>query len=320
MFKSLISCFLILISSPAFTQKKDSVYLPFRIAEQELIEQRQAAFYSRSEPERMAANKKIIAIWDRIVTDPKILNYSFPELRNDYAILSPKDKKFKLITWNIFKNDGTHAFFGYLLVNNSKRIKKGWFKHKTTEAYEYFKLVDRSGTVKSPETYVGAPDKWFGMLYYSLIECDGYYTLLGYDLNDNLTRKKFVDVLYFKPDGSPVFGKDVFKFPRKNPRRLMFEYSSDVTMSLKFDEKRNQIVYSHLGPNQEGGLLEGQFQYYGPDGSYDALEMHKDKWVVIEEIDAQNEKSEKDELWNDPKKPRKRPNKKLMPKDKTKKN
>jgi hypothetical protein len=319
-FKSLISCFLIIISTPAFTQKKDSINLAFRMAEQELLEQRQAAFYSRNEAERLAANKKIIAIWDRIVADPKILNYGFPELKGDYAILSPKDKKFKLITWNIYKNDGTHAFFGYLLVNNSKRIKKGWFRHDTQEAYEYFKLIDRSSTVKSPETYVGTPDKWFGMLYYSVVECDGYYTLLGYDLNDNLTRKKFVDVLYFKPDGTPVFGKDVFKFPRKNPRRLMFEYSSDVTMSLKFDEKRNQIVYSHLGPNQEGGLLEGQFQYYGPDGSYDALELKKDKWMVVEEVDALNEKSEKDELWNNPKNPRRKANKKLMPKDKSKKN
>jgi hypothetical protein len=319
-FKRLISCFLIIISTPAFTQKKDSANLAFRIAEQELLEQRQAAFYSHNEAERLAANKKIIAIWDRIVTDPKILNYGFSEVKGDYAILSPKDKKFKLITWNIYKNDGTHAFFGYLLVNNSKRIKKGWFRHETLEAYEYFKLIDRSPTVKSPETYVGTPDKWFGMLYYSLVECDGYYTLLGYDLNDNLTRKKFVDVLYFKLDGTPVFGKDVFKFPKKNPRRLMFEFSSDVTMSLKYDEKRNQIVYSHLGPNQEGELLEGQFQYYGPDGSYDALELHKDKWVLIEKVDVLNEKNEKDELWNDPKKPRKKPNKKLMPKDKTKKN
>ena len=72
-------------------------------------------------------------------------------------------------------------------------------------------------------------------------------------------------MLYFKPNGDPVFGKDVFKFPRKNPRRLMFEYSTDISMSVKYNERRNQIVYSHLSSRQQGSLLDGQFQYYRND-------------------------------------------------------
>lgn len=293
-------------------QKSDSSLSAFRQAEVELMELQNAAFISHNEPERLAANKKLIAIWDRIVDNPKIMSYPFEALKNDFSVLVPKDKKFKLITWNIYKNDGTYAYFGYLLVNNTKRIKTGLFKHQTIQAYEYFKLMDRSITVKSPETYIGSPDKWFGMLYTSLIECDGFYTLIGWDGNDKLIRRKFVDVLYFKANGVPVFGKDVFKFPRKNPKRLMFECSSDVTMSLKYNEKRNQIIYSHLGPNQEGGQLEGQYQYYGPDGSFDALELKKDKWVTVEDVDARAEKNKNDNAEKvNPKK-----HKKIMPKSK----
>ncbi|MCW3076635.1 MAG: hypothetical protein JWO32_1244 [Bacteroidetes bacterium] len=292
MFKPVLFVFLFSIAT-VNAQKPDTSLQLFREAEQQLKQLQKEAFYSKKEIDRVSGNKKFIAVWDALVNNPKILEYPFDSL-HDISILTPKDKKFKLITWNLHKDDGTHGYFGYLLVNNSKRIKKGMFGHETIEAYEYFKLIDYSGTIKKPENYIGSPAKWYGMLYYSLVECDGFYTLLGYDLNDNLTRKKFVDVLYFKPDGSPVFGKDVFKFARKNPKRLMFEYSSEVSMSLKYNEKRKQIIYSHLAPKDAGSVLEGQYQYYGPDGSFDALELKKDKWVTLEAIDITNEKNKND--------------------------
>lgn len=292
MFKAASFIFLAFITTVQ-AQKSDSTLAFFKQAEQELKLLQKETFYSRKETERIAGNKKFIKTWDAIVSNPEILTYPFDSLK-DISILVPKNNKFKLITWNLHKDDGTHGFFGYLLVNNSKRVKKGLFKHETIQAYEYFKLVDNSGSIKNPENYIGSPAKWYGMLYYSLIECNGFYTLLAWDGNDNLTQKKIVDVLYFKPDGTPVFGKDVFKFARKNPRRLIFEYSSEVSMSLKYNEKRKQIIYSHLAAKDPGSVLEGQFQYYGPDGSFDALELRKDKWITLEAVDITNEKNKND--------------------------
>lgn len=292
MFKKPIFYFFLLINVFALAQKNDTSFQKLRQAEKEIIKI-EKGFNSRKEADRIEANKKLIAAWDAIIDDPKILAYSFDSIKG-ISILSPKDKKFKLITWNLNRDDGTEAYFGYLVINNSKRIKKGLFKHETIEAFEHFKLSDKSAEIKNPETYIGTTAKWFGMLYTSIVECDGYYTLIAWDGNSKLITRKFIDVLYFKPDGTPVFGKDVFKFPRKNPRRLMFEYSSEVTMSLKFNEKKNQIIYSHLAPKQEGSLLEGMYQYYGPDGSFDALELKKDKWVTVEDIDARNDKNKND--------------------------
>lgn len=260
----------------------------FRQTEIELQQLQNAAFHSRIETERIEGNKQFLAVWESIVQNPKILDYEFTLLK-DISVLSPKNKKFKLLTWNLYKDDGTHIYFGYLLVNNSKRIKKGFLKFETITSYDVFKLVDRSMTVSSPERYAGSPQKWFGMLYTQLVECDDFYTLIGWDGNNKLTQRKFIDVLYFKSNGDPVFGKDVFKFPRKNPRRLMFEYSTDITMSVRYNEKRNQIIYSHLSSKKEGTLLEGEYQYYGPDGSFDALEMKKGKWVTIEDVDVKSE-------------------------------
>ncbi len=305
--KQLIYLFLV-ISYFSFSQKGDSIKNIYAAKLFELRSLQTEVFYSKKEADRMAANKEFIKAIESIAGDQKVLDFPFDSL-HDISTLSPKNKKFKLITWNIHKDDETHLFFGFLLVNNSKRIKTGFMKHETINNYEYFKLVDKSGSVKNPETYIGTPDKWFGMLYLDLIECEDYYTLIAWDGNDKLIQRKFIDVLYFKPDGTPVFGKDVFKFPKKNPKRLMFEYSSDVTMSIKCNHKNNTIVYSHLGPREEGTVMDGLPQYYGPDGSFDSMIYKKGKWVVEEDIDARNAKNKNDN--------KDKPDKeKLMPKEK----
>lgn len=314
--KQLIVVLTCLLASKSVANVSDTSYWRIKSAERELKELQKAVFFSKNEKDRFEANKNFIAIWDRIISDPRVLKYPFDSIK-EVSVLRPQDKHFLLITWNIPKNDGTHTYFGYLLVNNSRKVKNGFLRTKTITSYETFKLLDRSSTVKSPENYIGSPEKWFGMLYTQLIECDGYYTLLGWDGNDKLTQRKFVDALYFKSNGDPVFGKDIFRFPRKNPRRMMFECSQEISMSLRYNEKQNRIIFSHLAPRQEGNLLSGQFQFYGPDGSFDALEMKKDRWVLVEDIDARNEKTKKDNEYNNPKNPRIRKNKKLLPVEKT---
>ncbi len=296
-------CFLYIFLISSFfslAQKRDSIKELYKAKIEELKDLQRIVFYSKKESERLTANKDFIKVIESIAVNQKAMDFPFDSLK-EISTLSPKNKKFKLITWNIPKDDETHFFFGFLLVNNSKRIKKGLFGHESITNYEYFKLVDKSGTVKNPETYIGTPDKWFGMLYYELIECDDYYTLLGWDGNDKLIQRKYIDVLYFKSDGTPIFGKDVFKFPRKNPKRLMFEYSSEVTMSLKYND--NRIVYSHLAPREEGHVMDGLYQYYGPDGSFDSMFQKKGKWVISEDVDARNEKNKNDKVDKpDPKK------------------
>lgn len=290
--KQLIYLFFV-ISSFSFAQKADSIKSTFAAKLFELRSLQTEVFYSKKEANRMAANKDFIKTIESIAVSQKSLDFPFDSLK-EISTLSPKNKKFKLITWNIHKDDETHLFFGFLLVNNSKRVKKGFMKYETINNYEFFKLVDKSGSVKNPETYIGTPDKWFGMLYLDIIECEDYYTLIAWDGNDKLIQRKFIDVLYFKSDGTPIFGKDAFKFPKKNPKRLMFEYSSDVTMSLKYDDKSGRIVYSHLGPREEGTVMDGLPQYYGPDGSFDSMIQRKGKWVVAEDVDARNEKNKND--------------------------
>jgi len=281
--------------SLAFSQKKDTVYKPINSLVSEIKDLQHKVFESRKETERFEANKTFLKLWEELLSNPATLEHNLDSIKG-VSVLQPKDKKFRIITWNVFKNDGQQAYFGFIQVNNKKVQKKGLFKKAVTYEYEVFQLVDKSATITNPETFVGDPKKWYGMLYYEIIDCDGYYTLLGWDGNDNLIQKKFIDILYFKSDGTPIFGKDVFRIPKKSPKRVMFQYSAEVAMSLKYNDKRGQIVFSHLSPKDEGPTLEGQYQYYGPDGSFDAYEQSKDRWVLEEDIDIRNEKSKGDNV------------------------
>lgn len=302
MYLRLIFAALIFLQFLGFSQKKDTVYgvLSDQLAEIKSLQKK--VFESKKENERLEANKTFIKLWDDMLRNPASMDYSLDSIKG-VSSLKSTDGKFRIITWNIFKNDGQYAYFGFIQVNNKKIEKKGLFKKNVISTYEVFQLQDKSSTITSAETHVGDPKKWYGMLYYELIDCDGYYTLLGWDGNDNLTQKKFIDVLYFKSDGTPIFGKDVFRIPKKSPKRIMFQYSAEVAMSLRYNDKRNQIIFSHLSPKDEGPTLEGQYQYYGPDGSFDAYEQSKDRWVLKEDVDVRNIKGKNDDIKKpDPKK------------------
>jgi hypothetical protein len=292
-----LTLFILLVCQFGFAQLSETDIKYFSGLEDSLKHLSQKVFYSKKESNRVEANKQFLALWNVILKDEKSMQFPFDSLRNDVSLILSPDKKFRIITWDMRKDDHSYFYFGFIQVNNSKTIKKGLFKKETTSEYEVFQLQDKSATVKTPENYISDHSKWFGMLYVDVIKSDDdFYTLIGWDGNDKLTQRKFIDILSFKSDGTPVFGKDVFKFPGKFAKRIMFEYAGEVSMSLKYNSNRNQIIFSHLAPNTADPLLEGQFQYYGPDGSFDALSMKKGSWIYEPAIDIRKDKDKSDNV------------------------
>ena len=57
-------------------------------------------------------------------------------------------------------------------------------------------------------------------------------------------------------------------------------------MSVKWNERMKMIVFDHLSPSQPS--LAGNYEYYGPDFSYDGFRFEKDAWVLVEQIDMRN--------------------------------
>jgi len=275
---------LLLFAAPLFAQElteKDLAY--FKKYEDSLCYYQKKMFSAKTDTGKFKPNVQFVKLLDEVLLNGLSFYYPFDSLKQLSRLVS-KDKKVRVITWNLNKADGTYHYFGFVQALNPK-----------TKQYDVFELFDKSASIKNPETHVGDNYKWFGMLYYDIIENDNYYTLLAWDGNDKTVTRKFIDILSFKDNGTPVFGKDVFKMPKKTPKRVMFEYSAKVVMSLR--HYNGALVFDHLAAKDE--MSDGMPQFYGPDFSYDAFFPSRGKWSYEADVDVKNPRSKNDNVKHD---------------------
>ncbi len=233
---------------------------------------------SRNDDEKLFLSK---SIWQRLqplLNNSQFFNNRFDDYNKLSTLLSP-DGKVKICTWNIEFNDGVNQFFGGLAVKTSTGIRT-------------FELTDNYQQIRSPEQANLTPSKWYGCIYYDLVETKfkgtTYYTLIGYNGNNAFSQIKVVDVLVIS-DGNnpnPRFGHPVFSDDKRTRRRLIYEYSNRATMMLRYDANQKMIVMDNLAPMEQ--IYQNDFRYYGPDFSYNGLKFDKGKWVFVPEIDLRN--------------------------------
>ncbi|MBU8893259.1 MAG: hypothetical protein KOO66_10805 [Bacteroidales bacterium] len=222
-------------------------------------------------------NDEILKLFRKAISIEGSFDYSFDSLIYTGVIYS-SDNKVKIITWNLPYNNRTYKYFGFIQYKKSgKRI------------YSY-ELHDNSEIIKKPEYSVLSHENWYGALYYKIIvnKYAGkvYYTLLGADLNNLLSKKKLIEILYFDKNELPVLGKLVFKNRNLSVSRIIFEFNAQSNMVLTYDEEKEMIIYDHLSPSRPG--LQGQYEFYGPDFSYDGLKFERGIWNSYQDIDVRN--------------------------------
>lgn len=259
-------------------------------------------YRAKTDAVKKLVNQELINTFEEILNQPNSFDLSFDALKNDMAILVSPDNKFKIINWSIEKDDKTFEHYGFIQEKYMQVTNKRFFKKNITETIQLYPLVDRSAEIKNPENFIGDNKKWYGMLYYKIIlkksKSKTYYTLLGKDENDKYSSKKIIDVLTFDEKGTPRFGADIFVMDKKYPKRVIFEYSASCTMSLRYSAQKDSLVFDHLAPTNP--QLEGQFQYYCGDMSYDGFGFKRGKWNYGTDLNALNDKDERDKLYNDP--------------------
>lgn len=275
----------------SFAQESEQENLSTLLLYQDTLNTLQHFIYKgKNDIEKYKVNKKFIQLFENALNTKNSFDFSFDSLTSIARLVST-DKKFKIYNWNLPKSDGTFEYFGFIQTYNSK-----------TKETNIYKLTDKSEEVKNAERYSSDHTKWYGMLYYKIIEKKykkkTIYTLLAWDGNDKILSKKIIDVLSFSSDGTPTFGSAIFEMGKKTPQRVVFEYSADLVMSLKYDEKKGMIIFDHLAPAND--RLKGHPEFYGPDFSYDAFEFKKGKWVYLEDIDARNKKNKNDQFYQKP--------------------
>jgi hypothetical protein len=259
-------------------------------------------FSSKTDAERTKLNTVLLKAFEEILNKPNSFEMKFDSLKNYMGIHTSPDNHFKIINWNVAKDDKSYEYFGFIQSKFVQKKKTGFLKTEKTETMQLYPLIDKSPEIKNPENYISDNKKWFGMLYYKIIlkktKTKTYYTLLGYDLNDALSKKKIIDVLTFDPNGTPRFGADIFVMEKKYPKRVIFEYAYNCSMSLRYNTQKDSIVFDHLSPPSPN--LQGQFQYYCTDMSYDGFGFKRGKWYYGTDLNAVNEKDELDKFYHDP--------------------
>lgn len=229
--------------------------------------------------ERRKANEQIIGLLKKILPSGEAWNYPFDSL-GAIGVLGPDDKAFRVFNWEFPLRDGTYEYYGFFQ-----------FPAKNQHC-RVVELSDSRKSIKSPERAKLKPENWLGAHYYQLFykvhKRKKIYFFLGLDWNNKISRKKIIEPFTIDQKGEISFGAPVFVGIGPGSQRIIFEYSAEVSMSLRYNEKKDLIIFDHLVPRTPE--LKGQYQFYAPDLSYDALRFKKGKWKLKENIDARNEK------------------------------
>lgn len=286
----LLTCLVILtLPVMVFAQHSDdSKYQDqLRIYEDSLVSLGKQFINKDEDLERKNANYQFIKTLVSALKIPNSFLYPFDSLKS-ISILNSPDNRFRLLTWHIINDDGSYRFYGAVQMNTGGPLK-------------LFPLEDYSPLLKNPEDSVTNNTKWYGCQYYKIIKVSAdksYYVMLGWKGNTVKSTKKVIEVLSFKDD-KPIFGMSVFDNNR-NKKRIIFEYTRQASMLLRYVPSEHLIVFDHLSaPDKKSKNLP---ETYGPDMTYDGFKLKNGRWEYVDNLDMRNVPDEKDSEYTDPKK------------------
>lgn len=241
--------------------------------------------------DRFEQNARFIKTLVTALKTPSSFEFEFDSLQTISVVRSP-DNAFRIFSWYVPTVEGTYRFFGTIqMATRDGKLKL----YPLIDDTEHFKDLNQISTNK----------QWYGARYYEVVPLivggqNTSYVLLGWKGNTAKTSKKVIDVLSFVND-EPKFGKAIFQGPKNAPvkNRVVFEYNKLNSMTLRLDKKEQMIVFDHLAPFDPN--MEGNFEYYASDSSFDGYRLVGDKLKLMENIELKNDPDAKDDLYIDPK-------------------
>ncbi|MBB5394813.1 hypothetical protein [Mucilaginibacter sp. AK015] len=286
----LVAAFVLLTVSTSFAQHSDeSTSLKNLSVYQDSLEALGKKFVNDPDDiERKNANYKFIRMLVGALKVPHSFNYPFDSLKS-ISIINAPDNRFRIISWHIMNQDGSYRFYGTVQMNTGGNLLM-------------YPLEDYSPLLKNPEDSVTDNRKWYGAQYYKIIKVAAakpYYVLLGWKGNTVKSTKKVIEILSFDRDDKPLFGMPVFDGGNKNRKRVIFEYTRQASMLLRYVPDQQLIVFDHLAPPDD--KLKDRPDTFGPDLTYDGYKLKNGRWVFADNLDMRNIPEERDAQYVDPK-------------------
>lgn len=222
-------------------------------------------------------NKQFKKEFKKVLEMDGAFDYPFSSLKSVGDIASD-DQMVRIFSWNVQYQDLSNDYFSFILKKDKRRGDVDVIELKRQD--QHIKMAQRE-TVDDKN--------WYGALYYDIITVQKgnrtFYTLLGYDYNNQRSTIKFIDILYFT-GRTPHFGYPLFKEDRNRSMRVLLEYSSNAVISLRYDKERKLIIFDHLSPKTP--KLKEFKEFYVPDMTYDAYSWDGKYWNLKEDIIANN--------------------------------
>lgn len=264
---------------------------------QQLIEK---VYTAPTDNERYHSNEEMMQLFTQALAEEDSFKWKW-NFGTRISVLTAPDRRFKIFTWPVVRDNGEYECFGLLQSYNEDE-----------EIYDVYILNDKSDEIINREESVLPPERWFGAVYQELIMTthDGKnsYTLLGWTGVDNLTQRKVIEPIAFRSTHSkPQFGQALFRRER-NLRRVVLEYTKTAMVNLRYeeqflrdietkrvkvkgskrptlvtenhDQKARMIIFDQLEPQVPG--MEGLFQYYVPSGVELAYIFREGKWDLYD--------------------------------------
>lgn len=237
-----------------------------------------------TETKKRSANTKFITKLTEVLQYEKSFRFPFDSLVT-IARIRPKDGSFRIFNWLLKKDNGSYEYYALIHYYNKRK------KH-----YEIIPLVDNSNNIRNIEQAQLDAKNWFGCLYYDIVDIKRngrkYYTLLAWDGNDGFSTKKIIDIMYFSGKNKIKFGLPIFKKNKKeSQKRVIIQYDANTSVSVRYHDKEQKIIFSHLVPRSKG--LEGLFEYYIAEGTFNSYNYKKGKWWLEQDVDIRNQQKVK---------------------------
>jgi hypothetical protein len=234
---------------------------------------------AKTDDNKISINDRFSSLMEKTLNEPTIFDYNFAELATIGCIDSP-DGEVRIVNWNIEQEDESQRYFAYVLKRDIKKSK-----------HEVFALTHNIYSELKPAETLDA-DNWYGALYYKIIpEIKGskkYYTVLGWNAATKESNMKLIDVISFSGNTLKL-GAAIFKIENNTLKRVFFEHSKKVTISLKWEPEYKRIIFDHLSP--ETPSMIGFYEFYVPDMTYDAFVFEDGKWLFKEDVIGVNKES-----------------------------
>ena len=246
----------------------------------------EAIFQKNTDTEKISASKDFREILKQYLLDGDAMNADLSELK----MYSEKEEKsaFRILNWNVpltYKNH-YECLFVLPTKDDSYRIVTC-----TNSRKDLSSVANRGLSAKD----------WPGALYYEIIplskkEADKF-VLLGWDGYNKTSTRKILEVVTIG-ERTVKFGANIFKDYDSPIKRFVMEYRDDTIAGLTYDPKFKRIVFDHLSPPRPD--LKGQYQFYGPDMTFDAFVMKKGQLYFRENVKYLRDKNAKDAMFYDP--------------------